>query len=186
MTREMTASAIAASKEAEIVDAIFFKAEFETGVVAMHTRLGDISFGGDTYLGVGNLAELSAVEENSEIQAKDIKVTLSGIDATLIAVALQENYQNRPCFVYYGLLDANYTVIADPVLMFRGSIDTMAVTVGETATITVTCQNRLVDWQKSKPRYYTDAEQKSRFPGDRGFELMQESQERKILWGRTV
>lgn len=185
-TRDATAALITASKQPELRSVYFFRAEFDSGTGAFHTRLGDIIFEGVTYKGIGSLGSISAIEESSEIQANNVRVTLSGIDGTNITIALTEKYQNKPCLIHYGLLDDNYALVVSPVLIFKGALDTMDISVGDVATVSVLCQNRFADWQKAKPRYYTDTEQKKLFPGDRGFELMQESQERKILWGRTV
>lgn len=187
-TRDATAALITASKQPELRSVYFFRAEFTSGTAAFHTRLGDIVFDGVTYRGVGGLGSISAIEEASEVQANNVRVTLSGIEGNgaSIATALNEKYQNKPCLIHYGLLDDNYALVLSPVLIFKGAIDTMEISVGDIATISVLCQNRFADWQKAKPRYYTNTEQKKLYPTDRGFELMQESQERKILWGRTV
>ena len=57
-------------------------------------------FGGGNYLGVGTLGGVSAVTETTEISAKGIDLTLSGIPTEYVSLALSDNYRGRQVAVY--------------------------------------------------------------------------------------
>jgi hypothetical protein len=54
----------------------------------------------------------------------------------------------------------------------------------ETATIAVGAESRLIDLQRPRVRRYTHESQKSRFPNDKGFEFVNDLQDKKFAWGR--
>ena len=56
---------------------------------------------------------------------------------------------------------------------------------GSTATITMMVENRLRDLDRARTRRYTDADQQSRYPNDRGLEYVPALQEIDIPWGRV-
>jgi hypothetical protein len=75
-----------------------------------------------------------------------------------------------------------YGIIADPIGPFRWRIDTMAIEKGKTATITLTAENRLADWDRARIRRWTDEDQKADYPTDRFFEFIPELQEKEIIF----
>jgi hypothetical protein len=75
--------------------------------------------------------------------------------------------------------------VADPLLVFVGRMDHMEVTDGETATVTLALENELAAWDKPRVRRFTDADQKSEYPNDRGFEFVTEAATRVVAWGRA-
>ncbi len=59
-------------------------------------------------------------------------------------------------------------------------------TIRETATIVVTAESRLIDWNRPRIRRYTDGDQQERFSGDLGFQFMSDASEKEINWGGKV
>ena len=85
-----------------------------------------------------------------------------------------------------GTIDADGDVIADPVIVFSGFMDTMVINDGaETATIQVTVENRLIEFERTRGRRYTAEDQKIDYPNDKGLEFVAEMQEKEIVWGRN-
>jgi hypothetical protein len=52
---------------------------FRSGTVYVWSGVGNLTFGGNTYLGVGSLGTISAISEGTSVQADGMTVTLSGI-----------------------------------------------------------------------------------------------------------
>ena len=75
-------------------------------------------------------------------------------------------------------------LVAQPIRLFSGRMDTMDTEVGDTATITVTAESRMVSWDKARVRRYNNEDQQNRYPGDRGFEFVSQMVEKNLLWGR--
>ena len=54
---------------------------------------------------------------------------------------------------------------------------------GETASISVTAESRLIDLNRAKERRFTDNDQKIDYPDDKGLQHIQGLQEKQISWG---
>ena len=64
-------------------------------------------------------------------------------------------------------------------------MDTMVIAdEAETASLSITLENRLVDFERARVRRYTSEDQKIDFPNDKGLEFVADLQEKEILWGR--
>ena len=79
-------------------------------------------------------------------------------------------------------LDANGVPIGTPVIVFRGRMDQMSVTLGDAASVTVRLENRLADWDRARVRRYTDEDQKRLFATDKGFEFVTATVDKDIVW----
>ena len=102
----------------------------------------------------------------------------------MVQVALTDPAQGRDARLWLILLDDAHQPVGSAVLLFRGRIDTMDVELGQTATITLSVQSRLADWDRPRVRRYTHEDQKAEWPQDRGFELVAQMAEKTIYWGR--
>jgi len=110
---------------------------------------------------------------------------LSGVPTANIARALTEDYQGRDCTVLVGALSPTAgTLISSPVTVFQGRMDVMQISDdGQSADITMTAENRLVDFKRPREVRYTHEEQIALFPGDLGLEFVTAIQEKAIYWG---
>jgi len=159
--------------------------DFDSGDLNMWTGIGSLVHDGKTYVGTGNLLNISGLEESQELVAQGITVTLSGVLSSLVAKARDEDYQGRTLEVLFGAIDDNGDVIADPVVMFSGFMDTMTINDGgETSTIVVSGENRLIEFERTRVRRYTAEDQKIDYPDDKGLEFVAELEEKEIVWGR--
>lgn len=157
--------------------------DFAGGNFLTWTGYGNISFGGTTYIGSGDIVTISTVSESSEVRANGVQVNLSGIPSDLIASALTDTYQGRTAIIYFGVIN-DQVIVADPYIMFRGRMDTMTVEdSGETATITLTVESRLIDLDRARERRFTSEDQKIDFPNDKGLEFITSLQDKAIVWG---
>ena len=158
-----------------------FEAFFDSGPVRLWTGFGEIQFNGNTYTGAGNLLNVSEIHEGSEIEARGVRIALSGIPSELLGLALNEPYQNRELRIYVGTLD-NSTQVH---LLFRGRMDTMELQdSGDTASIALSVENRLIDLERNRIRRYTAEDQKSLHPGDTGLDYVAGIQGKPLTWGR--
>lgn len=139
---------------------------------------------GEEWIGLGNLGSIEAVQEGASLQMYGCGLTLTGIPPEYISLALDEDYQGRACTIWLAPLSTDYQILADPAIVFRGRMDTMDIELGETATITVTAESRLADWERPRVRRYNDEDQQSVHPGDRGMEFVQQMVSRELIWGR--
>ena len=81
--------------------------------------------------------------------------------------------------------DENGDLISSPVIMFSGFMDVMAISdAGETSTITIAAENKLISFDRSSIRRFTAEDQKIDHPTDKGFEFVSKIAQQEIVWGR--
>lgn len=183
MARGLSAGAIASVTSETPARTVAIELDFPSGFVRMNGSPADIILGGNTFLGVGGLGAITAIEESAELRSYDLSVQLSGVPRDSIAIALAEAYQGRRGSVWEVPLDpTTYQPIADPILFFRGRMDQLDIRVGDTATVSVRLQNRLADWERPKLRRYTDEDQRRAHPGDLGLRYVASTVDKQLLW----
>ena len=160
--------------------------------------VGDLSYDGETYLGVGDLLGISEIKESADISATGMNISLTGVKSSLIAVAKDHEYQGRPLTVRLGAFNSSGSLVADPIIIFSGFMDTMTIAeAGEYSTISISVENKLIAFEKSKIRRYTAEDQKIDYPlklangdpnpnYDAGFEFVTAIVEKEIIWGRPT
>ncbi len=183
MSRNLT-TAVSNQLSADELQPFFaIKLNFDSGSLKLWTGYGDITVDSETYTGGGQFLAVSPVEETVEVAARGVTMSLNGIDASLITLALTENYQTRSAKVFLGVLSSG-AVVADPYLVFDGRMDVMTIDDnGETATISMTAESRLIDLERPKLRRYTSEDQKLNHPDDIGLDFVASLQEKEIAWG---
>jgi hypothetical protein len=76
---------------------------------------------------------------------------------------------------------------SDYAEVFAGELDQMNISEeSSTATISVTVENVLIKLERPVVRRFTNEDQKSRFPNDRGLEFVAGLQDKEVFWGRTA
>ncbi len=177
----------------------FAKLEFSSQTLYVHNGIGEYTFDGQTWQGLGDLATISAVEEGTDVSPYSITLTLSLLDATLAEQALEENYYMRPVTIYLGVLDEDDEFVQEPnpantqnpVALWAGHMDQMAVSVGSDQgdMITMTCESQLSLLQRSRNLMFTNTWQQSRYSGDKFFNLLAFVEGVKVNWkgkGSTI
>lgn len=183
MTRDISTSLLNSLDDTVVYPFLAVDIDFSSGPLYVWSGYGDLIVGPKTYLGAGQLLSVSSVEETTEIEAKGASITMSGIPSVFLAIALTEPYQGRECRVYFGMTDApsDYTEI------FTGELDQMNISEeAETCTIAVTVENVLIKLERPVVRRFTNEDQKSRFPDDKGLEFVASLQDKEVFWGRKA
>lgn len=175
--------ALAASLGERVVRSVAVALDFPSGIARWNSSPSDIVIGGQTFLGVGALGTISAAEEGIELRAYGMTVGVTGIPRDAVALALGQAYQGRAGTVWEVMLDATtWQPLADPIVIFRGRMDQMDVTLGATAEVQVKLENRLTDWERPKIVRYTDSDQRRRDPNDGSFRFLPATTEKEIIW----
>lgn len=186
MTRSLSSAMQDVTTATLVRPIILVEAEFDSSDVLMWSGTGDLTWDSKTWTGTGQLLRVDAMEESVEMRAVGTTVTLSGIPSELLSLALQEDYQGRTLTVYLGAFDDSGTVIASPVVVFKGRMDVMTISeAGDTASIQVNVENRLIDFERARERRFTSEDQKIDYPDDKGFEFVSTIQDKEIVWGRV-
>ena len=185
MSRGFPSAVLDALSAQHVVLVTFTKLEFPSGTLYLHNSIGTYTWGGQDWLGTGDLGEISQIEEGADVSPYKITLSLSGLDPDISAAALTEDYYLQPVTVYLGVLDASDDLIADPTIIWEGAMDQMLVTVGAAGgdVISLTAESELARFNKASNLKYTSAQLQNDFAGDLGFDLMADIEGAKLRWG---
>ena len=181
MSRDLTPTTVTAIEQPEVFP--FFAAElnFLSETIRMWTGQGTLVLGdGTQWTGLGQLLNISSIEETSEMSVKGATISLSGIPSEILSLALSEPYQGREAKIYFGI---NGEDIFNE--LFSGYMDQMNIEEGsDTSTIEMSVENKLIDLERARVARYTSGYQKSVYPNDLGLDFIEDLQDKQIPWGR--
>jgi hypothetical protein len=193
MSRSFSTDVAAALAQSHVRLITMVKLEFDSATLYVHNGLGTYSWDGQSWLGAGDLASISAISEGNDLTPYAVKLSLSSIDASVASAALEENYFQRPVTIYLGVLDENDAFVQEssgttnnPVQVWAGFIDSIAVTSGNEGgdAVVVTCESELAIFQRSRNLLFTNVWQQDRSAhnNDRFFDLVHKMDGMKVNW----
>lgn len=130
-----------------------------------------------TWIGGGNLLEISSIKETTSLQANGVSIKMEGISNALVSTAINSDiYPNSVVNIYYGpyqikvqevITTGNGTMSvtddAYPPLFFSGLLDTMTVNdSGDSSILNINLESKLSNFDRSRPNRYTYENQKNR------------------------
>ena len=143
-----------------------------------------VSGSSQTYTSDGFLVGVGNVSETTEPIKNTFGLQFSGVDQSLTSIILSENIINDSVKIWQGLLNAN-ALIADPYLLFEGSINNYSIEDdNNTTVIGLEITSQWGQFEKENGRTTSDTSQQRHFSGDKGFEFSALTI-RDIKWGRT-
>ena len=184
MSRSLHADMQTAVEDSVVRPFVFVDLNFSSPVY-LWSGYGEITIGDNEYIGAGELLGISVMEESQDLGAKGLELNLSGISGTdLLSKALTEEYQGKTVTVKLGLFSNTGDVHNDPITIFSGFMDVLRIDEGgETSTISLAVENKLIQLNRSNKRRYTSQDQKRLYPNDEGFDYVTVMAEKDIEWG---
>ena len=138
-----------------------------------------------TYTASAFLVGGSSFEEQVDITKTSLSLSLSGADQTFISTVLNENIVNDSVEIYRGLLDSNNSLIADPILLYSGNIDTFEISESATqSNVKLIVVSHWADFDKKNGRKTNNASQQRFFSTDVGMDFASQTVQ-DIKWGRA-
>ena len=207
MSRDLSVNTIENISENVVYPFFATELRFDGNIVRMWTGQGTLVLAdGTEWVGLGQLLNISAIEETSEMSVKGASISLSGIPSDLLSLALSEPYQGRIAKIYFGTFQqgsilqetSDYILLQDGSRinleststgfneLFSGYMDQMNIEEsGDTATIEMMVENKLIDLERARVARFTSGYQKSVYPGDLGMDFIEDLQDKRISWGRA-
>lgn len=205
--RNITPEMLAEYTSSAVSPCILTEMFFDSGTVRFWTGLGNLEWSGETFFGAGNLIGFSTIEETQEVEAKGIVVSLTGIPTSLIALALTERSRGRKFKMYLasftstryvatesgdgiveledgsGFVLLENQLIDSPYKIFSGLMDIIEIVDnGNEASLRLNVENALIIGRRSKVGRYTAQDQRKRFPNDKGLDLINQLQDKELVW----
>lgn len=185
MSRPMETAVSDAVQAEHVPGLLLVELDFVSGAVRANNSAVTVPWGGHDWVGLATVGGIDPVIEQSDLQMTGISMTLTGIPPEMIARVLGEHYQGRDCRVWFAPMNNDYVVLADPVLIFSGRMDSCSISLGASATVTLTAESRLTDFERPRVRRYTHEDQIAEYPGDRFLEFVPQMVEKTLTWGRA-
>ncbi len=187
MARDITSGLQTETDSDSLSPILIFKAEFDSGDLNLWTGYGELIWNSDTYVGSGDLVEMSPIEESQTLSASGVTFELSGVDGAIISIAQNEDTFYRPITAWFAVLDSDGNLIADPYKVFSGKIDGLEWRDdGETAGVVISCEGDLIVLKRAKESRYTQEDQRSVYASDEGLDFVATSQDIELPWGAAT
>ena len=180
MSRTVPSAILTALAQPEVEPFYAVEIDLDSGPLRLWTGYGDRTIESNTYTGGGNFIGIEGLEEVADLSAKAVTLSLSGIPASVVSLALQEPYQRRRVRILWGVRS-----VSDVVEVFSGSLNQMVIEdSAESGTISVTVDSKLVELERASNRRYTSESHKTRHSGDTFFDYVSQIQDAEIVFGR--
>ena len=158
--------------------------EFDSGTLNLWSGIGDFT-GSDSlsYTGAGELLDIQNVEEDNELSSTNMTISISGLSANIVTYATTEDYQNRPVTIKMFFFHPDTDDEVGNVILFKGRMDTLTVTDGDSFSVVISAENKLIDLTRPKNLFYTAEPQNFLYSGDKGLEFVSKIREQTVNWG---
>ena len=141
----------------------------------------DVHWGGHPWTALHGLGQIAPIEE-APGQVTGLTITLSGVTQSHIAAVLAEPVQGRTVIVRLAVLDRSVEPAAVVVdgNVWQGLLDVQRYSEAD-ATVTVTAESRLIEWDRPRLSRYSHEDQLRRHPGDGFFKLQAQMETKTII-----
>ena len=94
------------------------------GVIRYTTAPSDITWDSNTWTGIGGAIDFDPPAETSDPAGQSCRISLSGVDTSVIAEVLNNNVRGRDCKLYWGQITiSSGSVVVDPLEAFAGMMN---------------------------------------------------------------
>lgn len=165
--RGLTPELVATLDLPHVPDFAMLKMEFDSQTLYLVSLDHDVDYDGQVWTRARGIGSIEPVTETAD-SIEGLRFTLSGVGDEAIAEAQQEKYQGRAVTVLWGFLNGP-NLYVDPNA-WQGKLDVPVIEFGATtATISVTAEHRMADWQRPRKILFNHADQQQIDPTDTFF-----------------
>ena len=154
----------------------FVELQFKSATAYLSTANFNIDWGGNTWLGFGEVGAISDVQQTESMETSSVTFTLNIAQLEWLAIALGDvdEYRGRVAKIYMCPLTSNYQLIDTPVLVWKGYMDTMGAGIsGEEGSISLKCESSAYGL-KRLPTYRLNKAQWAKYhPTDKSMEYVE-------------
>jgi hypothetical protein len=160
--------------------------DLTTGPMRLWTGSGILNFEGHEWIGSGVLGSISAMPFGENDAADKVTFQLSGVTPELVTASNNtESVRGRAVTICGLFFDAATSQPLDSKFLIRSLImDTIGYRAKGPAgrQITLTAETLWTARNLAAYSYWSDRDQKARFPGDRGCEFIPTLKNKKVTW----
>jgi hypothetical protein len=176
----------ASAMAAPLVRIVYFvELQFSSATVYLSTLNQPVTWGGNTWQGLGSLSTISQVSESDSLTTSPVNFSLNVAQAEWLALAVGavETYRGLPAIMYFCPLDTSFQLIDTPVKCWTGVMDMMSIDAnGAEGTITLKCETSAFGLKRASSFRMNAAQQRSIYPTDSGFDYVNDLINNPAVW----
>ena len=187
MTRSLTAGMVTAAKADTGEYCYLLSFAFSGGTLYLTTASTDIDWDSNTYQAIGGLT-FDAVPETRELTDQAVRITLDGVDQTVINRILRENFLHRAATIHLAHFSSG-AIIANPEQLWAGvmsegfRVRESSNREGGTTRVETAIMSPLVLFRQTRGIRANVASHSSIYSGDTIFRHLQAIAGKEINWG---
>lgn len=185
--RDLTTAFKTAVAAGEVRVGMLCELDYPTTPLRAWTGIGDLVWDSKTWQGTGDFGTISAIQEKAGPTAGNVTLTVSGVPASLRAIALANTNSSRTARVWLAVFAEDeaglWSVISDPWKAFQGKTDIHTLGAGQ---ITVNVETALARVRMSRIYRYTDQDQRRHFPNDTAGRYGASVNQEPFYWGSNA
>lgn len=189
MTRFAAAAMTTAAEQPHVPYVMFADLDFLSGHLRLNSSDRALEFGGNVYLGGGELVGIGEVVESAALNPEKISLSLSGVDNSLISKVLTESYHGRSAVLYVAYIGTEGSLVSTPEMLWEGRMDSLGIRTDQgSSEIELVCESRLVLWNEATELLYTNEHQgllTASAPDD-FFNRVVELMDKVVKWGGAM
>lgn len=178
-----------ALEKAHVKFVYFVEFHFASLVYRCCTLNLNVPWGGYEWIGLGQVGDITPIDEAKGTTSSAITFTLSLADTTFVALAAGpvEEYRGRAVVMHFCPLDDNFRLIGTPVRCWRGTMDTMTGGVSgahdqASGSLQLKCETSAYGIMRYPALRLNEAQQKQRYPLDTSLDRMNRLIGDKFPW----
>lgn len=154
----------------------------------IHTHLGNIAWDSQTWQGAGDLATVSPITEDDELEPTGMLLTLDGVSDPVLAAARAEEHIGRPASVYLAARNlATGALVGTPYLIVSGEMDVMDIRAGPgLGSISLSVEDERIILSRGGGQYFSEVDLQSRHPGDTFYHRAASVVRATLRWGPSA
>lgn len=135
-----------------------------TGAIRVHNRVGEKRWDNETWLGIGEMGQVSGIQGGSQIGS--FNLTFNSPDISLLSEVNQDDAIGSEVKLYYGALDANRRISAAQLIAYRFVSDISTVP-GKVHQAVIACGGARERFKNAKDYHrFSAAAWREKYPND--------------------
>lgn len=166
--------------------------DFSTGTQYLTTAPVNVTVGGNTYTGLGNMLAIASLAESEDSSAARLAISVSVTDAAMLSAVLgaATTYRGRAVRLYLQLFTETFVPVGTKVQRWAGSMEPVRIINRRTQAsgpssrrIEMPCtRNGLARVRNYEGLRLTHAQQQVTYAADLGLQYLQDLIEKPALW----
>lgn len=168
------AAQLALASARSVFYAELYQLDFASGSRFYWDAVGNLEAYGEIWAGAASVVARSEVPFGVDDEAGQMVLTMSGVDADLMAMvrAEESEFSGRPITLWAQFFDEALQLSGARRFLFAGTMDvpTYAVSAEGSRSVTIPCEGEWTDRNSARQSMFSHEDQQARYPGDLGLE----------------